>query len=134
MGGIAAIILLIGVVALAWRPWDSQQTSSAGTTSTMAATTPLTSTNAHLPPPPETLDKYVTTLDNQRIPYRSRNDIINVGMQMCQELRDGQTPEDAIRTTADAHGYQDHAGLIIDAAAMILCPDQQPSVDAFSDG
>jgi hypothetical protein len=134
VGSIAAIILLIGVVALGWRPWDSRQPNSAGTTSTMATTTRLTSTNAPLPPPPAAPDKYVTTLDNQRIPYRSRNDIINVGMQMCQELRDGHTAEDAIHTTADANGYRDHAGLIIDAAAMYLCPDQEPTVDAFSDG
>lgn len=74
------------------------------------------------------------TTENESSPYRSRNDIINVGMEMCQELRDGHTPEDAIHTTADANGYRDHAGLIINAAAMYLCPDQQPTVDAFSDG
>ena len=48
LGSVAAIILLIGVVALAWRPWDSRQSNSAGTTSTPR----LTSTNAPPPPPP----------------------------------------------------------------------------------
>jgi serine/threonine protein kinase, bacterial len=44
-GSIAAIILLIGSIALAWRPWNSRQFNSAGTTSAAR----LTSTN---PPPP----------------------------------------------------------------------------------
>jgi serine/threonine-protein kinase len=47
LGGVAAIILLLGVIALAWRPWDSQRSNSAGATST----TRSTSTNAPSPPP-----------------------------------------------------------------------------------
>ena len=51
LGSVAAIILLVGVVALAWQPWDSQQSNSAGTVH-HGATTRLTSTNAPPPPPP----------------------------------------------------------------------------------
>jgi serine/threonine-protein kinase len=47
-GSVAAIILVIGVIALAWRPWDSQQSNSASTTSTTGATP----TNAPTPMPP----------------------------------------------------------------------------------
>lgn len=44
---IAAVILLIGVVALAWRHWDSQHPNSATTTPTTQ------SASANAPPPPE---------------------------------------------------------------------------------
>jgi serine/threonine protein kinase, bacterial len=50
VGGVAATIVLIGAVALAWRPWDIQQSNSAG----MSSTTPLTSTNAPTPFQPTT--------------------------------------------------------------------------------
>lgn len=48
---IAAIILLIAVLALAFRPWDSQQPNSAGTTAPVP-TTPTTTSVAAPPPPP----------------------------------------------------------------------------------
>ncbi|AYE95821.1 serine/threonine protein kinase [Mycobacterium paragordonae] len=48
---IAAIILLIAVLALAFRPWESQQSNSAGTT-TPVPTTPTTTSVAPPPPPP----------------------------------------------------------------------------------
>jgi serine/threonine-protein kinase len=47
LGGVASIILLVGVVTLAWRPWDSQRSNSAGATSTLQAT----STNQPAPSP-----------------------------------------------------------------------------------
>jgi serine/threonine protein kinase, bacterial len=48
LGSVVVIIVLLGVVALAWRPWDSQQSNLAGTTSTTATT------SAPPPPPPPT--------------------------------------------------------------------------------
>jgi serine/threonine-protein kinase len=45
VGSVAAVMLLVGAVVLVWRPWDSRQTHSDGTTSTGAVT------SAHPPPP-----------------------------------------------------------------------------------
>jgi serine/threonine-protein kinase len=50
LGSVAAIVLLIGLVAVVWRPWDSQQSTSAGTTSTMATTSAPSPPSTATPP------------------------------------------------------------------------------------
>ena len=63
LGSITAIIVLLGAVALAWRPWDSQRTSSADARSTTATTSapPPHATPPVASPPTTTTTTAVTT-------------------------------------------------------------------------
>jgi hypothetical protein len=61
VGSVAAIILLIGAVALAWRHGNNRQTDSAGTAYTTETTTRLTATGTPPPPPPAAAPPAATT-------------------------------------------------------------------------
>ena len=60
-----AVILLAGVIALAWRPWEEHQPSSAGRTSERApnAATPTLTTTSTPPPTSSTLTTTVPSTD-----------------------------------------------------------------------
>jgi type IV secretory pathway VirB10-like protein len=99
------------------------------TTPPPAPTTPPTRTPALAP----NTAAYIRDLTADGVPYRSRSDLITTGMNMCQALREGLAPEAAINAATRGTSYRDNGGFIIGSAARNLCPDQQPTVDAWSD-
>jgi hypothetical protein len=76
--------------------------------------------------------EYVSILDNEGVYYSSISDVIDQGKMVCRMLR-GATGVPATLNYLAGGGYAPYeTGIIVTAAALKMCPDVVPIVNAFA--
>jgi len=75
---------------------------------------------------------YLAALDKMQIPYSNATNMINIGNNLCQQLRNNVDPGSVITTVANAGYNGTQAGQIAFAATHTFCPDMVPVMDKWA--
>jgi hypothetical protein len=75
---------------------------------------------------------FLASLDKMQIPYSNASNVINIGNNLCQQLRNNVDPGTAIVGIANSGYNGTQAGQIAFAATHAFCPDMVPVVDKWA--
>lgn len=84
-------------------------------------------------PSPTASHSYLATLDELGIPYPNDGAAVRMGLNVCEELRDGENIGDVVSDLVTGMRYTGfQAGATVGAAAATLCPDQHTKVTSWA--
>jgi hypothetical protein len=77
---------------------------------------------------------FISQLDNAGVSYKSTNDMIDIGKQLCHDLRNGVTPPAVLGKLQRTGFASAESAIILVSAVNNMCPDTKAAVVAWARG